>query len=424
VNDTRLLSRGFSVGLLDPNHTDGRVQDWNVTFEKEVMNDTVARVGYIGNYSDKQQQEVHYNDATPSYIWYATTHNPLPTGEFASVATRPYDQQVYGNIVLYAPTGYARYNGVQLELERRMHRGISYQVFWNIGNTLLINRDTDGTQSADAMQSINTYMPGAVPADFDTRNRFLNYKRDPNTPKHQLRWNFVAELPVGYGKKLLGNSKGVVEKLVGGWQIAGIGNMRQGYWQLPTDNYPTGTPIEIYGTKYPIQDCTSGACYSGYLYWNGYIPANRINSYDSKGNPNGIMGVPANYKPAIAPLIPWGQTALPPNAPAGTNVSAYWDTNNVWIPLNNGTVQRVAYNDNLHPWNNQYLLSPWQWFQDASVFKFIQIKEQVALRFNIDFFNVFNHPNNTTSIGGNGILSLRNSGSAARVTQLGLRLMW
>ena len=127
---------------------------------------------------------------------------------------------------------------------------------------------------------------------------------------------------------------------MGGWQVAGIGNTRQGYWSLPTNYYPTGNPIEIYGFKYPIQDCQSGTCFPGYLWWNGYIPANRINSVDANGKPNGIMGVPSNYKPATAPLIPWGQTALPPNAPAGTNVSGFWDTNSVWIPLNNGTVQR------------------------------------------------------------------------------------
>ena len=63
-------------------------------------------------------------------------------------------------------------------------------------------------------------------------------------------------------------------------------------------------PIEIYGYKYPIEDCTSGACFPGYLWWNGYIPANRINSMDAQGRPNGIMGVPANYKPAATPLIP------------------------------------------------------------------------------------------------------------------------
>ena len=40
--------------------------------------------------------------------------------------------------------------------------------------------------------------------------------------------------------------------------------------------------IEVYGKKYPIQDCTSGACYPGYLWYNGYIPAYRINNVDPK----------------------------------------------------------------------------------------------------------------------------------------------
>lgn len=57
------------------------------------------------------------------------------------------------------------------------------------------------------------------------------------------------------GKKFLGNSKGIAEKLVGGWQIAAIGNTMQGWWSLPTSYYPTGNPIEYYGFKYKIQDC-------------------------------------------------------------------------------------------------------------------------------------------------------------------------
>ena len=68
--------------------------------------------------------------------------------------------------------------------------------------------------------------------------------------------------------------------------------------------------VEIYGDKYPIEDCRSGACFPGYLWWNGYIPANQINSVDRNGKPNGVMGVPANYKPAAAPLIPLGSHAL------------------------------------------------------------------------------------------------------------------
>src|SRR5205823_2128196 len=204
---------------------------------------------------------------------------------------------------------------------------------------------------------VNSFLPGAVPADFDARNRLLNYRRSDEVPKHRLRWNWIADLPIGRGKALGRNAGNVLDKFIGGWQIAGLGSLRSNYFTLPTGNYPTGTPIEFYGYQYPIQDCRSGACFPGYLWWNGYIPANRINSVDANGKPNGVMGVPANYKPSVAPLIPWGSTALPANAPANTVVSSFWDTNNVWIPLSDGTVQRVAYNDGLHPWRNQYMPS-------------------------------------------------------------------
>ena len=61
-----------------------------------------------------------------------------------------------------------------------------------------------------------------------------------------------------------------------------------------------------------------------------------------------------------------------------------------------------------------------------------QLSTDLSLRFenyrdiwvNVDFFNTFNHPNNPTAIADTGILSTRNSGSNARVLQLGLRLSW
>ena len=136
------------------------------------------------------------------------------------------------------------------------------------------------------------------------------------------------------------------------------------------------------------------------------------------------MGVPSNYKPAAQPLITWGQTALPANAPANTNLASFYDTNTVWLRLANGNVQRTTYQNNLNPWRNQYLPGVWQWFQDASLVKNVNLTEKVALRFQADFFNMFNHPNNPTSVAATGILSTRNSGSAARTTQLGARLSW
>jgi len=425
VNSPKSLTPGaFTAYVLDPHHTDGKVMDWNYTLEKEIAENILARVAYVGNWSTDQQTWVDYNDSTPSYVWYATQKQPLPTGLYANTGTRPYNQTVYGAIDMFAPIGYSHHNSFQFELQRRFHRGMAFQVYYIVGKTMLTNRDTDGTQTADAVKSLNTYLPGTVPADVDARNHFLNYKLDNAEPLHTMRWNFAIDLPFGKGKKILGNAHGVVDKLIGGWQLAGLGSWYTTRWTLPTTVYPNGTPVQLYGYKYPIQNCTSGVCFPGYLWWNGYIPANRINSHDANGNPNGIEGVPANYKPAGAPLIPYGTTTLPANAPANTNISSYWDTNTVWIPLNNGNVQRVTYNNNMHPWTNQYLPGPVQWFQDASLLKNVSITERVRVRFNIDFFNVLNNPNNPTSVASTGVLATQNSGSPARVTQLTMRLIW
>jgi hypothetical protein len=239
-----------------------------------------------------------------------------------------------------------------------------------------------------------------------------------------VKWNFLIELPFGKGKKFLGDANRVLDKFVGGWQIAGSGSLRSTWFSLPTSYWNfTGEPIHLYGYKYPIENCTSGVCVPGYLWWNGYIPANQINSRDAQGRPNGYMGIPTDYKPAMTPLIPWGSTTMPANAPAGTNVSTYWDTNTVWIPLKDGSVVRTSdFTGYLNPFMNQWRPGVRQWGQDASLFKVFSIYERVTVRVNADFFNVFNHPGNPNSIGSNGMLSTRSSGNSPRTLQLSLRI--
>lgn len=413
--------RGITIGsavvnYLSPTIRVPRVNSWNLTLEKEVVPGTLARVRYLGSHQSGLRQLYNYNATTPTYIWYASTGLPQPTGTYANVATRFYDQQAYGNIVEYRQSGWSNYEGMHLELNRRYKKGYGFQVFWVMSNSLI---------TANNVAEVNQFMPGAVPADYHARDVFLYYMRDNGIPKHRVQWNWLVDLPFGNGKPLGRNASGLLQKLIGGWQFAGLGTLRSTYFTLPTTNWNfTGEKVQIYGYKYPIQDCRGGTCIPGYLWWNGYISPNQINSRDAKGNPNGYEGIPANYKPAVTPLIPWGSTAMPPNAPAGTNISTYWDTNNVWIPLKNGTVQRTTYGPGLHPWQNQYMPSVRQWRMDASLFKTVAIHEEVKLRFNADFFNVLNAPGNPNTIGADGFLNCRSSAQIPRVLQLSLRLSW
>ena len=428
VNSTTALGLGQPTGItrgspsvtyFDPSQRTPRVQMWNLTLEKELMPSTAARVKYVGSHASDLPEIYSYNQQTPTYIWYATTGQPLPTGDYSNVAIRPYDQQVLGTVQEYRNTGYTNNQVLDFEVERRYNKGYAFQLAYVLTNAM-------GTGSGvSTVPGLNQYLPGAVPSDYDQLNRFLNYGRDTSIPKHRVRWNYLVDLPVGRGKLLGGNMPKALDKIAGGWQLAGSGSLWSNYFSLPSSNWNfTGEPIHMYGYQYPIQNCTSGSCIPGYLYWNGYIPTNLINSHDAKGNPNGYEGIPANYKPAVTPLIPYGSTTMPANAPAGTVLSQYWDTNTVWLPLKNGTVQRTTYSNGLNPWRNQYMPGVRQWSTDASLFKVIPIHESVRVRFAADFFNVFNHPNNPNTIGGDGFLNTQASGVSPRTLQLSLRLTW
>ena len=189
---------------------------------------------------------------------------------------------------------------------------------------------------------------------------------------------------------------------------------------MPTSYWGAQSAIQVYGNQNPVRDCRSGVCYDGLLYWNGYIPANRVNSVDAQGRPNGVMGVPSGYQPFqkyIIPIPADGGPANDPNRP-------FYETNNVIVPLSNGVQQRVGLDPGIHPLQNQFLLGPMLWNMQASAFKAIPITERAVFRFNIDFLNnVFNMPG-TNLPGGDGIILRRTSANAPRVLQLTGRITW
>ncbi|MCL4850086.1 MAG: carboxypeptidase regulatory-like domain-containing protein [Bryobacteraceae bacterium] len=410
-------ANGGGVFFFDPDQPTTRAHQWNLTLEKAIFSDTSVKGSYIGTHATRIEQYVNHNDPVNPYIWHVTTGQLLPTGEYAGVAMRPYDQNVYSAVNQYQKSGWSNNQAFQIEVQHRYARGYAFQVFYVLQNSLAAfgNR---AVLSTNPIHPTANFLPGAVPQDERERNRFLNYFRDRDTPQHRFVYNWLVDLPFGRGKLLGSRANGFLDRVIGGWQIAGSGSIESRWWNLPTSNYSLGK-VEIYGKKYQVEDCRSGVCYPGYLYWNGYIPANRINSYDANGKPNGVMGVPGNYVPAHAPLIATPANGGSPSDP----MYAFYETNNVWVPLKNGTLQRVAYNDNLHPWRNQFVAGTPAYALNASLFKSIRIRESMFLRFNADFFNVLNMAGMPLP-GADGIVQMRNSAYEPRQLQLTVRLSW
>jgi len=402
------INRGTgTVYYLDPHQPTARAQEWNLTLEREILDNTSLKVSYVGTNGFRLAQYYSYNDAPGAYVWYVNTGLPLPTGEFANVATRNFDREVFGTIWQYQKTGWSNDSSFVAEVQHRYSKGYAFQLFYTMSNAL---RAGGNGWADDILRETNLYLPGAVPTDQQARNRLLNYRRDTDIPKHRVNWNWIVDLPFGRGKPLGRTSGRLVDSVIGGWQIAGNGSLRSRYFQLPTNMWGALRDVEVYGKKHPIQDCRSGICYDGRLYFNGYIPSNRVNSVDARtGLPNGVMGVPDSYRPFQTPLNP---------DPLST------DPNIVFVPLKNGQSQRVDYNPNLHPLQQQFVLGPMLWSMNASAFKSMRLKEGMFFRFNIDFFNVFNMPGTNLPNSTTGIILNQTSANSPRILQLTGRLSW
>jgi hypothetical protein len=419
INQPGGISRGsFLTSYFDPHQPTSRAHEWNLTFERELFENTLLRFGYVGTHGSRLDMYYSYNQSPNDYIWFTTQGVARPTGTFAGTATRGFETTVFGNIEEYQKTGWSNSQNFQIELQRRYSKGIGFQVYYVMSNTL--KAGGSGWED-DNLTPTNVYLPGAVPDNNNARARLLFYRRDTDIPKHNMKWNWIAGLPFGKGKKYLSRANGVVDRLVGGWEIAGQGSITSTWWQLPTGNWSFPNKLEFYGTKYPVQDCRSGVCFAGYLAYNGYIPANRINSTDAQGRPNGVMGVPASYKPAHSPLIPTPANGGSPSDP----LFPYYDSNTVFVPLKNGTLQRTTFDTNLNPWRNQYFLGLKNWYQNVSLFKTVPVSERMFVRLTVDFFNVFNMPGiPKTPDSSSGIIDASVSGNGPRALQFGLRLSW
>jgi hypothetical protein len=417
-NPTSITRGSFLVSYFNPKQPTSRAHEWNITFEREILENTILRFGYVGTAGRRLDMFYSYNQAPNDYVWFATTGLPNPTGIYAATARRAFETTLFGDIEEYQKTGFSNSQNFQVEIQRRYSKGYAFQLFYVLSNTL---KAAGNGWSDDILPSTNVFLPNAVPEDLKDRARFLFYQRDTEIPQHRYNWNFIVDLPFGRGKRFLGNSGGLMHRLVGGWQLAGNGSMTSNWWALPTGNWQFLNPVEIYGTKYKVQDCRSGVCFDAYLYYNGYIPANRINSTDAQGRPNGVMGVPSNYKPSHQPLFPTpanGGSSADPNFP-------WYESNTVWIRMKDGTLQRTSLNTNLHPWRNQWASGLFNWNQHASLFKAIPVTERVYFRLNIDFFNVFNVPGiPKTPDSTTGLIAAQFSGNGSRSLQFGLRLTW
>lgn len=397
---------------LDAEYPPAVVDTANFTIEQPFRDGSVLRATYVFTHGENLDQDFQYNEAPSAYVWQTRTGTTPPTGALASVATRPFDNRTWGGNIVSTKYGWSNNSALQLNYQRPFRNGMAWQVYYVYSRAFRVGGNTFRD---NILYPAASYAPGIIPSNIDPGdplkpnrefNRYQNYAVDGAIPKQRLNFNGIVDIPVGKGKRFLGNANRLVDALIGGFQFAFTGQIVAQAFQVTDTNWGETSQLEVYKTGQKITDCRSGICREGHLWFNGYIAPNLVNA------PNGVQGLPTNYKPYLAPIN---------NTPGTAN----FGNNNVSVPLSNGTAVTTAYSPGptgVNPFGFTTLQGPYNWQTDMSLYKVFSITERVKLRFNIDAFNAFNMQGLTNPDATTGINTLQNSYWTPRQIQLTLRL--
>jgi hypothetical protein len=115
---------------------------------------------------------------------------------------------------------YSRYHAFEFQLSRRASRGLLMQLSY----TWSRSQDTRSFDPAFTVvsrsASATSASPSSVNTPFDITDRSLNYALSDFDRKHAIQGYAVYELPFGRHQKFLSDASGIVNQIIGGWELA------------------------------------------------------------------------------------------------------------------------------------------------------------------------------------------------------------
>jgi hypothetical protein len=404
------------------NWRDDRMQNWNLTLERELPYRLTLRLSYIGNHGSDMEQRVAINNTTPQLTYVnATGQAPAANPDFSLINVdfmRPNPDWNVGNGYM-AHTGISNANSFQAQVEHKYHNGMVFQWYYVYDHGLSTS-DVGGYTSGNS--SFNSGGGGAMvpenriilgqPSLTPDQLRKLAYFNMTTIPIQHYGWNGLVDLPFGKGKKFLSGAGGALNQLVGGWQAAFIGDWVSGYWQSVNTGYvANGNP-----NLSPDQRLTFNYGGAEQQLWF----AGNVNPSLASNVPGGIQALESLVNPDIAQ-----RTVRPYGPDCSGGYSGSIGIQNVVL---NQSGDVGCYNagtgDFYHPIARGNIIGPSAFTMDASMFKNFSIKERLRIRFTADFFNVFNHPTNNNPNSSTGLINLTTQANQPRLMQFSLHVIF
>jgi hypothetical protein len=229
---------GQSVYSVDRNLGSGYVQQWNLTIQRQLMQNLSFEIAYVGSKATHLGvPDYNLNQLAAAQL--ATGNNPgstltttVPNPFFGQIPSssslggprttnaqllKPYPG--FQNVILFRNNiGNSNYNGLYVKLEKRFSRGLT--VLASYTHSKLID---DASSVFDA--SLTTGSVANFPVA-DSFNRRLERDVSSGDIPNVTAISYTYDLPVGPGHRL--HPVGVAGKFAGGWQVAGFVSLQSG----------------------------------------------------------------------------------------------------------------------------------------------------------------------------------------------------
>ncbi|MES1258356.1 MAG: TonB-dependent receptor [Acidobacteriota bacterium] len=185
---------GQNVGFVQYTSPVPLLKSWNLTVQRQVSNNTVAEIAYIGSHG--------------SHLAFVTDLNQVPANLLApnDAGSRPFPQ--FQSITGYTTQGISSYHAFQAQITRRLSNGLLFNFNYTWSH-MLDNQDSSGWGS----------MQGATPYQIAS-NPLANYGPSNFDIRHMFKGHVSYDLPFGVGRKFMNTNK-LLDGAIGGWQLFG-----------------------------------------------------------------------------------------------------------------------------------------------------------------------------------------------------------
>ena len=206
---------------VDPRYRDPQSNQYNLTLERQVTNNDLVRISMVGMHSYRLNITEDLNQIHASVIPYDSA--AAGTAGVYVDTRAPY--QNWNELYSTFNAGKANYKALEVEATHRMAHGVYFDANYTLADH---KADNQGDVPSGFAGEVNYGIPIA-----DRFNVAEAYGNVEGTRRQRFLVTGIVQLPFGEGREFL-NGGGLLDRVVGGWDLNTVGLIETGPWQTPS----------------------------------------------------------------------------------------------------------------------------------------------------------------------------------------------